>query len=88
MDFEDLSSGTAYHVGDAFVDSGVTMTGGTYWWSPTGSTNGDATVQTDGDAGGTGKELWTSNINIAFDFGGPCQDLTLRLGEYGGNLNI
>ncbi len=89
VDFEDLASGAAYHVGDAFTDSGVTMTGAIFWWDASTSTDiGVATVLADGHAGGTGKELWTNNINIVFDFGGPCRDLTLHLGEYGGNLNI
>ena len=89
VDFEDLASGATYHVGDVFVDSSVTMAGAIYWWNASTSTDtGVATVQAAGDAGSTGKELWFNNINIVFNFGGPCQDLTLHLGEYGGNLNI
>lgn len=32
--------------------------------------------------------MWVNNVNLTFDFGGPISGLTMRFGEYGGNLNI
>ncbi len=41
-------------------------------------------MQTDGKAGGSGQELWVSNIDLSFDFDIPLQGLSLQYGEYGG----
>ncbi|MHC4063795.1 MAG: PEP-CTERM sorting domain-containing protein [Planctomycetota bacterium] len=89
VDFEDLTLGTVYNVGDSFVDSGVTITGQTFFWSSgTPTDNGFTEVENGGLAGGSGLELQVNNINLDFNFGGAIPGLTIDFGEYGGNLNI
>lgn len=89
VDFEDLTLGTTYHVGDSFVDSGVVITAQPFVWSNgTPTSNGYAQVWNAGLAGGSGLEMQLNNINLAFDFGQPLHGLSLEFGEYGGNLNI
>ena len=89
VDFEDLTLGTRYYVGDTFVSSGVSISGQTYYW-PNGdpTENGYAEVETAGLAGGSGQDLQVNNINLGFDFGAAIPGLTIDFGEYGGNLNV
>lgn len=58
-----------------------------YWFSGISTSMGIATVEAGGLAGGSGQELQVNNINLDFHMG-PTTELTLRYGEYGGNLNI
>jgi hypothetical protein len=89
VDFESLTLGARYGVGSLFSDSGATILGKAFEWSNgTLTTGGFTQVQNNGMAGGSGNELAVNNINLAFDFGGPVPGLSLRYGEYGGNLNI
>ena len=89
VDYESLPPAAAYTVGDTFVDSGATMEVLSFEWSDgTVFNSGQANVQAAGLAGGSGQELNANNVNVAFDFGGPLQALSLLFGEYGGNLNI
>jgi hypothetical protein len=89
VDFEDLTPGATYHVGDSFVDSGVVITAQPFVWSSgTPFSGGYAQVGNAGLAGGSGLEMQVNNINLAFDFGQPLHGLSLDFGEYGGNLNI
>jgi hypothetical protein len=89
VDFESLTLGAMYHVGDVFVDAGVTITGTTFI-SVGGLpvTNGFTEVENGSLAGGTGQELEVNNINLAFQFPTALSGLSLHFGEYGGNLNI
>ena len=89
LDFEDLTLGTTYVVGNSFVTAGVTVLASDFFW------NGDilfsggrADVVNAGLAGGSGNELAVNNINLNFNFGGPIPGLDLMFGEYGGNLNL
>jgi len=88
--FEDLALGTRYHVPDRFMDSEVEMTVRAFQWgNGEWSTDGFTEVDDEGRAGGSGQEMWINNVNLDFDF--CCvleKGLTLRFGEYGGNLNI
>ena len=90
IDFEDLTFGTVYNVGDTFTSAGVQITGEEFFYLPSGSTTGgSATVGNSGIAGGAGLELgWISNINLSFDFGAPLDGLALQYGEFGGNINL
>jgi hypothetical protein len=89
VDFESLALGQTYQVGDSFTDSGVTAAVEPFAWAGGGTTSGGyAQVEDRAAAGGSGQELQVNNVNLAFDFGGPIDSLTLRFGEYGGNLNI
>ena len=89
IDFEDLVVGTTYTVGVSFTTSGYTVTGNPFqlgtgtWYS-----SGYAKVDNAGKAGGSGKEMNLNNINLNFNFGGSVKSISLRFGEYGGNLNI
>jgi len=89
IDFEDLTLGTIYNVGDSFTTSGVVITGEEFFWLPSGSTTGGfAEVENGGLAGGAGNELHTNNINLNFDFGIILTGLALQYGEFGGNINL
>jgi uncharacterized repeat protein (TIGR02543 family) len=91
VDFEDPPLGTEYHVGDTFTDSGAVIDVERFQWDSGQWCNGScgyASVANDGDAGGSGQEMWINNVNLRFDFGSPCESLSLLYGEYGGNLNI
>ena len=89
VDFEDLQLGTEYRVGDTFTDAGVKIAVQRFQWSNGQWTDkGFAKVENGGKAGGSGQELRVNNVNLDFNFGGPCDSLTLLFGEYGGNLNI
>jgi hypothetical protein len=89
IDFEDLPLGTEYHVEDTFSDSGVVIDVQIFqlsdgrWYD-----DGRARVANRGYAGGSGQEMEVNNVNLAFDFGGSCEGVSLLFGEYGGNLNI
>ena len=88
--FENLTIDDEYYVGDTFVSGGVQITGEEFFWLPSGSTvDGFAIVQADGDAGGSGKELYLNNINLSFDFGfAPFEGVSLQYGDDGGNINL
>ncbi|MBC7237097.1 MAG: hypothetical protein H5T69_14750 [Chloroflexi bacterium] len=89
VDFERLAFGARYIVGDYVVDSGAVfgvqpfvLADGTFF------SGGRVTVAADGLAGGSGQELLLNNVTLSFDLGGPLTGLSLRFGEYGGNLNF
>ncbi len=87
--FESLTLGATYHVGDSFVDAAAVITAHPFVWSSgTPTSGGYAQVGNAGLAGGAGLEMQVNNINLAFDFGKPLMGLSLKFGEYGGNLNI
>ena len=89
IDFEDTTLGATYNVGGSFTTSGVVVTAGEFFWLPSGSTTtGQAVIQSGGSAGGTGYEVWTNNINLSFDFGLPCEGLSLQYNDDGGNINL
>ena len=89
VDFEDPTLGTVYSVGDTFTDSGVNIEVKQFQWTGGGWTSdGTATIENGGQAGGSGQDINCNNVNLNFDFGGPVDGLTLLYGEYGGNLNI
>jgi hypothetical protein len=90
IDFEDLTLGTEYNVGDTFTSAGVQITGEEFF-SLSGDpiTGGSVTVGNGGIAGGAGLELgWIDNINLRFNFGAPLDGLALQYGEFGGNINL
>lgn len=89
IDFEDLTLGATYNVGDSFTTSGVVITAEQFQWSNgTWYAGGYARVENGGLADGAGNELHTNNINLNFDFGIILTGLALQYGEFGGNLNI
>ncbi len=89
VDFEDPTLGTVFNVGDTFMDSGVNIEVGEFFWYSGGSTTtGTATIQNTGQAGGSGQDINCNNVNLAFDFSYPLDGLSLLYGYYGGDLNI
>ena len=89
IDFEDLLPSAVYSVSDTFTSAGIPIAVEPFQWSGGGWTSaGKATVVTIGRAGGTGNEINVNNVNLAFDFWLPLTGLSLRFGEYGGNLNL
>jgi hypothetical protein len=89
IDFESLTIGKVYIVGDTFTDSGVTITVLPFQWGNSLWTSGGfAKVVHDGCAGVSGKEINVNNVNLGFNFSDPLRGLSLNFGEYGGNLNI
>jgi len=90
IDFEDLPLGGEYHVGDSFVDSGVVIAVEHFQWGNGQWTDGGyAKVENEGLAGSSGQEMAVNNVNLRFDFGDSSYTgLSLRYGEYGGNINI
>jgi hypothetical protein len=89
VDFEGLTFGDTYAVGQAFVDSGVVMTVETFERNGGQvTTDGQALVDALTRAGGSGLDVNTNNVNLDVDFGTPLTGLRFRFGEYGGNLNV
>jgi hypothetical protein len=89
VDFEDLTVGTMYIRFDVFEDSGWCIIVGLFQWDDGTWTEGNFTqVTTNGRAGGTGNEMQVNNVNLSFIFCTDLGGLTLKFGEYGGNLNI
>ena len=90
IDFEDLTLGTEYNVGDTFTSAGVQITGESFFSFPSGPVviSGSAAVSNGALAGGAGLGFWINNINLSFDFGAPLDGLALQYGEFGGNINL
>jgi hypothetical protein len=90
VDFEDLPLAEEYHVGDNFADSGVAITVEDFQWGNSQWTDGGyARVENEGLAGWLGQDMLVNNVNLRFDFGeSSYTGLSLRYGEYGGNINI
>ena len=92
VDFDDLTHGATYNVGDTFTTSGVVVTAEEFFLLPSGSTTGGyAEIQSGAHARGAGYEVFANNINLSFDFGSPCDGVSLMyadLGGPGGNINL
>ncbi len=87
--FESLKPSSTYAVGDTFSDAGVQLLIREFQWgNGLWTAGGEALIDTNGRAGGTGNDLNANNVNISFDFGRPVQSVNFRFGEYGGNLNL
>ncbi len=88
MDFEDLTPGSSYSVGEMFNSNGVPITVEEFFYSGGGTGSGSVTVGTGGQADGGGNELVINNVNLSLGYDYPLDGLALQYGEYGGNLNI
>jgi len=89
IDFENLTVGTTYNVGDLFSSDGAIIEVRDFTWgNGTATPSGHALVDNSGMAGGSGNEINANNVNLYFDFGGLLTGLSLRYGAHGGNLNI
>ncbi len=89
VEFESLPPDGKYAVGDGFDDAGVSMMIGPFQFDDgTWTEEGAAFVSDAGEAGGKGRELELSNVNLQFQFAGCLQGLTLLYAHRGGNLNL
>jgi hypothetical protein len=93
IDFENLTPGTNYVVGDSFIADNTGLqakiTGEPFTWSDGRVTSrGFAQVDPGSLAGASGQDIQTNNILLNFDFGGAVPGATINFGEYGGNLNL
>jgi hypothetical protein len=96
LGFEDLPLNQHYDLDGAtpgnpssFVTGGVNVSLSLYYYSASGTTtSGSARVANGGSAGGSGQEMWLSNVNLNFDFGAPVASIQLCFGEFGGNINL
>jgi hypothetical protein len=86
IDFEQFHAGSTYAVGDS-LDS-IMVFKDFQWANGTMFPGGVAVIDVSGMAGGLGNDLNTNNITMALSPGAPLSMLSLRFGEYGGNLNL
>jgi hypothetical protein len=88
VDFEDPGYGT-YPVFDALHDSGARIEVQPFQWSTGAWTYGGVLdIGAAGRAGGSGQEAGTNNVNLAVALPTGCEVMTLRFGEFGGNINV
>lgn len=88
VEFEDSMPGTTFQVGDSFVDSGITITVKPFQWGDgTWTSNGSGVIDPNNRAQGSGNAGRPNNCTFAFGFG-RVENVTLKLGELGGNNNI
>lgn len=89
LNFNDLSSGANYNVGDVLTTSGTTFLVEKFQWGNLNWTSdGELTVTPGNKAGGSGPELNTNNVNLNFQIDYPVNEITLRFADYGGNSNV
>jgi hypothetical protein len=88
-DFDDLPLGATYPVNTTFNTNGIDFIVRPFQWSNGQWTyGGKVGVVPSGLAGGAWKEIVVNNVNLEMGVDAPLTGLTLRFGEYGGNLNI
>ncbi len=89
VEFEDQPFPHSFYHGEFFVDSGVLIELGEFFWFPSGSTTaGSCNVSTSLIAGGSGQDVNSNNINLGFDFGTDFGRLDLLYANLGGNINL
>lgn len=87
--FDDLTVGDVLHVNDAFTDTAVTVTGENFYVSSGGRVqDGFARVADKGRAGGLGKDLQLSNINLRFGIAEAYDHVRVAFADFGGNTNL
>ena len=89
LDFEDLPVGQTYAVNQGFVTSGVGVAVGALL-DANGNPQyqGAVAVESGGQAGGSGNELFTRSANAEFGFGSVVSSVAFRFGYRGGNVNL
>jgi len=89
VEFEEQTNGDIYGHGQFFVDSGVAIELGEFFWSGGGSTTqGSCTIDNQQASGGTGLDANSNNITLHFDFGTMYEHLELLYTNFGGNINV
>lgn len=96
VDFESLTVGDEYGdgintIGEViFTENDIPVSVEYFEWNP-GGTFGTATVQNASGSFGTGKVMWTNNINLMFDFtsvGYTVTKVNFEYADYGGFENF
>ncbi len=99
IDFEDLTVGTSFNVGDIITSAGFDIEARDFQW-PNGTwhSGGFSQVDNNGLAGGSGNDMEVNNISLGFPVLKNLENIfqeqrlptavSLRFGEYGGNLNL
>lgn len=97
VDFESLTPGTTYgngvnSIGEVvFTENEINVSVEYFEWTGGGGMFGTAEVQNAFSGFGTGQVMWTSNINLKFDFvqlGIPVKMVTFEYSDMGGHENI
>ncbi len=89
IEFEDLPYPQTYEYGQFLVDSGVGMWLDEFFWLPSGSTTGGTCpVAVSQASGGTGQDVFPSNLNLFFGLPETLAEITLLYEDYGGNVNL
>lgn len=90
IDFEDLPANANYNRGDSITTGGIDFIFDSFTFS-SGTTfnSGIANVASQGDAGGSGQELWTNNVQLATsDLPDNTTIISFNFGSFGGNDNL
>lgn len=89
IDFEDLSAGTRYAVGDSLVTGGKTLHVESFVWSDgTRYGNGSARVVQEQSFSGPGNEIFTNNVTVHVEFSSPLPGVRFDYSDRGGNVNL
>lgn len=89
VEFEEQPYPQSYSHGQFFVDAGVVIELGEFFWSGGGSTTmGSCNIDNQLFSGGTGLDANSNNITLHFDFGTMYEHLELLYTNFGGNINV
>ncbi len=87
--FEDLSIGTSYNLGDVFTSDGVSFTVVQFiWGNGNPSPSGTVTVSDQQLSGGSGNDIFISNVSVKPTLPAGTTKITFNAGTYGGNMNL
>lgn len=88
--FEPLTNGTQYTTLNTTFSSDMIdfKTVQFIWSNGSPSPSGYAEVQDNQNAGGTGHDIWTNNMNIEIVLPIPANSISFDAGHYGGNMNL
>lgn len=88
IDFGTLTNGTMYSVGDSITIGDATVKVLPFQWTGGTVTNGGTLMVDDMlKAGGSGLDVNLNNVCLGFSFGRTVDSVSLKFGEYGGNIN-
>ena len=89
LNFDDLVAGTAYHVGDTFTTSGLTVVVLPFQEADgTIAYNGVISVGNQGQAGSTGNEISSNNAALGFVFAQAPATLSFAYSDKGQVINL
>lgn len=86
-DFDDLTPGSEYVVGDVFVTRGYSVACREFFVEQ-GKRTTSGIARVNKALAGEDLELQLTDISAEFDFGGSVPSVRFAFGEYGGNINL